>query len=193
MGRNKITVVGAGNVGATTGHIAAGKGLGDIVLLDILEGFAEGKALDISQAGGVEAFDGLVSGTTDWGKTADSDIVIVTSGFPRKAGMSRDEHHRRYFGVIHLQTAAIGAEAYYLRWPDAHRPETLEQAAETDRLCAYAWNGHPRYALVNNADWDWLDKQAVANETQFLRHVRLAAPLLIRVDGRRSRGVIHKI
>jgi hypothetical protein len=50
--------------------------------------------------------------------------------------MSRDEHLRRYHGVIHLQTAAIGAEAYYRRWPDAHRPETVEQAAEIDRLCA---------------------------------------------------------
>ena len=68
---------------------------------------------------------------------------------------TREEHFRRYLGVIHLQTAAIGAETHYHRWPDAHRPETLEQAAETDHLCAYAWGGHPRYVLIENAGLDW--------------------------------------
>jgi malate dehydrogenase len=86
-----MTVVGAGNVGATAAYMAAEKSLGDIVLLDIVEGLAEGKALDISEAGGVEAFAGSVTGTTDWGRTAESDIVIVTSGLPRKPGMSRDD------------------------------------------------------------------------------------------------------
>jgi malate dehydrogenase len=89
--RKKITIVGAGNVGATAAYIAAGKSLGDIVLLDIVEGLAEGKALDISEAGGVEAFAGSVTGTTDWSRTAESDMVIVTSGLPRKPGMSRDD------------------------------------------------------------------------------------------------------
>lgn len=91
MDRKKITIVGAGNVGATAAYIAAGKSLGDIVLLDIVEGLAEGKALDISEAGGVEAFAGSVTGTTDWSRTAESDMVIVTSGLPRKPGMSRDD------------------------------------------------------------------------------------------------------
>ena len=84
------------------------------------------------------------------------------SEFFECTAMSRDEHYRRYFGVIHLQTAAIGAEAHYRRWPDAHRPETLAQAAEIDRLCVHAWRGHPRYVLIDNADRDWLEKARAA-------------------------------
>jgi len=91
MVRNKITIVGAGNVGATTAHIAATRELGDIVLIDIVEGLAEGKALDIAEAGPVQMFDSTITGTTDWQKTAGSNIVIITSGLPRKPGMSRDD------------------------------------------------------------------------------------------------------
>jgi len=91
MTRDKITIVGAGNVGATTAHIAATQQLGDIVLLDIVEGLAEGKALDIAEAGPIQLFDSDVTGTTDWQKTANSNLVIVTSGLPRKPGMSRDD------------------------------------------------------------------------------------------------------
>jgi malate dehydrogenase len=87
----KITVVGAGNVGETTAHIAALRNLGDIVLIDIVKGLAEGKALDIAQSDGVYPFDGRITGTTDWSQTAGSDIVIITSGVPRKPGMSRDD------------------------------------------------------------------------------------------------------
>jgi len=91
MARNKITIVGAGNVGATTAHIAAAGQLGDIVLLDVIEGLAEGKALDIAEAGPIQLFDSNIIGTCDWEKTAGSDIVIITSGLPRKPGMSRDD------------------------------------------------------------------------------------------------------
>jgi len=91
MARDKITIVGAGKVGATTAHIAATKHLGDIVLLDIIEGLAEGKALDIAAASPVQLYDSVISGTRDWEKTADSDIVIITSGAPRGPGMSRDD------------------------------------------------------------------------------------------------------
>jgi malate dehydrogenase len=91
MAKDKITIVGAGNVGATTAHIAATQNLGDIVLLDIVEGLAEGKALDIAEAGPIQLFDSVVTGTTDWQKTANSNLVIVTSGLPRKPGMSRDD------------------------------------------------------------------------------------------------------
>ena len=91
MARDKITIVGAGNVGATTAHMAATKRLGDIVLLDIVEGLAEGKALDIAEASPVQLYDCNMIGTTDWQETADSDIVIITSGLPRKPGMSRDD------------------------------------------------------------------------------------------------------
>jgi len=91
MLRNKITIVGAGNVGATAAYIAATKQLGDIVLLDIVKGLAEGKALDIAEASPVQLYDCDIIGTTDWEQTADSNIVIVTSGLPRKPGMSRDD------------------------------------------------------------------------------------------------------
>ena len=91
MSRNKITIVGAGNVGATTAHIAAAQNLGDIVLVDIVDGLAEGKALDIAEASGVQHYNSNIIGTTDWEKTAESNIVIITSGIPRKPGMSRDD------------------------------------------------------------------------------------------------------
>ncbi len=78
--------------------------------------------------------------------------------------MSREELFARYLGVLHLQTAAIGAEAHYRRFPDAHRPETPAQAAETDRLCVQAWSGHPRYVLIENVERDWQDKARVARE-----------------------------
>jgi malate dehydrogenase len=91
MARKKITIVGAGNVGATTAHIAASRGLGDIVLIDIVEGLAEGKALDIAEAAPVGLYDCRVVGTRDWAETAGSNIVIITSGLARKPGMSRDD------------------------------------------------------------------------------------------------------
>ena len=91
MAKNKITVVGAGNVGATTAHIAVERQLGEIVLLDIIKGLAEGKALDIAEAAPVELYDSNITGTCDWEKTTNSDIVIITSGLPRKPGMSRDD------------------------------------------------------------------------------------------------------
>ena len=91
MVNTKITVVGAGNVGATTAHIAASRKLGDIVLIDIVKGLAEGKALDMAEAGPVQGYAGSITGTTDWAKTADSSIVVITSGLARKPGMSRDD------------------------------------------------------------------------------------------------------
>jgi malate dehydrogenase len=89
--RNKITVIGAGNVGATAAHWAASKELGDVVLLDISEGMPQGKGLDLFQASPVELFDARIKGTNDYADTADSDIVIITAGLPRKPGMSRDD------------------------------------------------------------------------------------------------------
>ncbi len=89
--RNKITVVGAGFVGATAAHWAAAKELGDVVLIDIIEGMPQGKGLDLMEAGPVEGFDAEVIGTNDYADTANSDVVIITAGIPRKPGMSRDD------------------------------------------------------------------------------------------------------
>ena len=91
MGRKKISVIGAGFVGATAAHWAAEKELGDVVLVDILEGIPQGKALDLFQASPVEGFDARVIGSNRFEETMDSDVVIVTSGVPRKPGMSRED------------------------------------------------------------------------------------------------------
>ena len=91
MSANKITVVGAGNVGATTAHIAASRKLGDIVLIDIVKGLAQGKALDMAEAGPVQGYSCKITGTTDWTAAQDSSIVVITSGLARKPGMSRDD------------------------------------------------------------------------------------------------------
>jgi malate dehydrogenase len=89
--RKKIAVIGAGFVGSTTAHWAAQKELGDVVVLDINEGAAKGKALDLFQASPIEMFDSKVTGTSDYKDIADADVVILTAGMPRKPGMSRDE------------------------------------------------------------------------------------------------------
>ena len=91
MRRAKITIIGAGNVGATCAHWAASKELGDIVLVDIVEGLPQGKALDLFESSPVEDFDCNITGTNDYEATADSDVIVVTSGIARKPGMSRDD------------------------------------------------------------------------------------------------------
>lgn len=89
--RNKITVVGAGNVGATAAHWLAAEELADIVLVDIVEGIPQGKALDLLESMPVEGSDVSVVGSNTYEPTAGSDIVVITAGFPRKPGMSRDD------------------------------------------------------------------------------------------------------
>jgi malate dehydrogenase len=91
MGRKKISIIGAGFVGATAAHWAAEKELGDVVIVDIIEGMPQGKALDLFQAGPVEGFDARVTGTNAFEDTKNSDVVIITSGVPRKPGMSRED------------------------------------------------------------------------------------------------------
>jgi malate dehydrogenase len=89
--RNKVTVVGSGNVGATGAHWIAAKELADVVLIDILEGVPQGKSLDLLEAMPIEKKDSHVIGTNDYADTANSDIVVITAGVPRKPGMSRDD------------------------------------------------------------------------------------------------------
>jgi len=89
--RKKVTIVGSGNVGATAAHWIASKELADVVLIDIIEGVPQGKALDLLEAMPIEKRDSRVTGTQDYADTADSDIVVVTAGIPRKPGMSRDD------------------------------------------------------------------------------------------------------
>jgi len=98
--RNKITIIGSGNVGATAAHWAASKELGDIILLDIAEGIPQGKALDLFEASPVEGFDSNVKGSNDYADTADSDVVIITAGLARKPGMSRDDLMKTNAGIV---------------------------------------------------------------------------------------------
>ncbi len=89
--RPKISIIGAGFVGSTAAHWIASKELGDVVLVDIIEGVPQGKGLDLLQAGPIEGFDVKIVGTNDYSATAGSDIIVVTSGAPRKPGMSRED------------------------------------------------------------------------------------------------------
>lgn len=103
MAKKKISIIGAGFVGATAAHWAAEKELGDVVLVDILEGIPQGKALDLFQASPVEGFDAKVIGSNGYEETIDSDVVIVTSGVPRKPGMSREdllEINKKIIGLV---------------------------------------------------------------------------------------------
>jgi malate dehydrogenase len=89
--RNKVSIVGSGNVGATAAHWMAAKELADIVLIDIIDGVPQGKGLDLLEAMPIEKRDSYVLGTQDYADTANSDIVVITAGVPRKPGMSRDD------------------------------------------------------------------------------------------------------
>jgi len=107
MGRKKITVVGAGNVGATTAHWLVSKELGDVVLVDIIEGMPQGKALDLAQAGPVEGYDSRLTGANGYKETANSDVVVITSGIARKPGMSRDDLLNTNAGIVSSVTEEI--------------------------------------------------------------------------------------
>ena len=89
--RPKISVVGAGNVGASVAQYAVEKELGDVVLVDVVEGIPQGKALDLAQAGPVHGYDSNLVGSNGYDETADSDIVVITAGLARKPGMTRDD------------------------------------------------------------------------------------------------------
>jgi malate dehydrogenase len=109
MRRAKITIVGAGNVGATTAHWCAAAELGDIVLIDIpkTEGMPAGKALDLMESSPIMGFDSNITGTTDYADTSGSDVVVITAGVPRKPGMSRDDLLAVNAGIVSSVTEQI--------------------------------------------------------------------------------------
>lgn len=111
MGRKKITIVGAGNVGATAAHWAAEKELGDIVLVDIIEGMPQGKALDLMESRPIEGFDVTITGTNGYEETAGSDLVIITSGLPRKPGMSREDLLQKNKEIVISVTKSVVAQS----------------------------------------------------------------------------------
>ncbi len=114
MARKKIALIGAGNIGGTLAHLIGLKELGDVVMFDVFGGVAAGKALDIMQSGPVDGFDSMMTGGSDYAAIAGSDVVIVTAGFPRTPGMSRDDLIGKNAGVI-----AQVAEGVRTHCPDA--------------------------------------------------------------------------
>jgi malate dehydrogenase len=114
MARNRIALIGAGNIGGTLAHLVGLKELGDVVMFDVFGGVAAGKALDLMQSGSVDLFDSHMVGGSDYAAIAGSDVVIVTAGFPRMPGMSRDDLLAKNAGVINQVADGIKAHC-----PDA--------------------------------------------------------------------------
>ena len=147
MRRAKISIVGAGNVGATCAHWAAAKELGDIVLVDIpqVDGMPQGKALDLFESSPVEGFDSKIIGTTTYDETAGSDVVIVTAGVARKPGMSRDDLININTGIV-KQVAASVAQ---------HSPNGVMIVVSNplDAMVFVAWkaSGFPTKRIVGQA------------------------------------------
>jgi malate dehydrogenase len=111
MGRNKVTVIGAGNVGATTAQRIAEAGLADVVLIDIVEGLPQGKGLDLAEAAPVVRHDARVTGSNDYAASAGSDVVVVTSGLARQPGMSRDDLLAKNAGIVRAVVEAAAAQS----------------------------------------------------------------------------------
>ena len=145
MKRAKITIIGAGNVGATCAHWAAAKELGDIVLVDIVEGMPQGKALDLFQASPIEDFDAKIIGTNSYDETADSEVVIITSGIPRKPGMSRDDLIQTNVKIVAEVTAKVAKKS-----PDA---VLILVSNPLDAMVYTAWktSGFPTERVVGQA------------------------------------------
>src|SRR6201994_349043 len=109
--RKKVSIVGAGNVGATAAHWIAAKELADVVLIDVVEGVPQGKALDLLEAMPIEKRDVYVTGSNDYGATANSDIVVITAGIPRKPGMSRDDLLHTNFKIMSEVVSRVVAQS----------------------------------------------------------------------------------
>ena len=143
--RKKVSIVGAGNVGATAAHWIASKELADVVLIDILEGVPQGKGLDLLQAMPIEKRDSHVMGTNDYKDTAGSDIVIITAGIPRKPGMSRDDLLNTNYNIM---KSVVGEVVKYS--PNCILiivSNPLDAMAQT----AYKLSGFPRERVIGMA------------------------------------------
>jgi malate dehydrogenase len=147
MRRAKISIIGAGNVGATSAHWAAAKELGDVVLVDIPEtkGMPAGKALDLFQASPIEGFDSHIVGATTYEPTSGSDVVIITAGIPRKPGMSRDD-------LIATNTNIVRSVAENVA---RHSPEAILIVVSNplDAMVYVAWkaSGFPTQRVIGQA------------------------------------------
>ena len=115
MARKKIALIGAGMIGGTLAHLCALKGLGDVVLFDVIEGLPQGKALDLLEGGPIEGFDVSLAGTNDYADIRGADVCIVTAGVPRKPGMSRDD-------LLGINAKIVGTVADNIK---AHAPKAF--------------------------------------------------------------------
>jgi malate dehydrogenase len=145
MARNKVTVIGAGNVGATTAQRIAEAGLADVVLIDIIEGLPQGKGLDLAEASPVVRHDAAVRGTNSYADTAGSDIVVITSGLARQPGMSRDDLLAKNAGIVRSVVEQAAAQS-----PDAI---LIIVTNPLDAMChvAMAASGFPRERVIGMA------------------------------------------
>ena len=147
MRRAKISIIGAGNVGATCAHWAASKELGDIVLVDVpqVEGMPQGKALDLFEASPVEGYDCKITGATSYDAVADSDVVVVTAGVARKPGMSRDD-------LININTGIVKSVAENVA---KHAPKSVMIVVSNplDAMVYVAWkaSGFPTQRIIGQA------------------------------------------
>ena len=141
----KVTVVGAGNVGATAAQRLAEKQLCDVVLVDIVEGIPQGKSLDLVQAAAIEKHDSHLTGTNGYDETADSDIVIITAGIPRKPGMSRDDLISTNAGIVRSVTQEVAS-----RSPGAI---IIVVSNPLDAMCHVAYDtcGFPKQRVIGMA------------------------------------------
>jgi len=145
MARPKITVVGAGNVGATCAHWAAAKELADVVLIDIVEGMPQGKALDLMQARPIFGFNVEVAGANDYAATKGSDVVIITAGIARKPGMSREDLINTNKNIVANVTKEVAAQS-----PNAF---IIIVSNPLDAMCyvAYKVSGFPKNRVMGMA------------------------------------------
>src|SRR5947207_10515560 len=145
MGRNKVTVVGAGNVGATTAQRIAEAGLADVVLVDIVEGLPQGKGLDLAEAAPVVGHDARITGSNDYADTAGSDVIVVTSGLARQPGMSRDDLLAKNAGIVKAVVEASASQS-----PDA---VLIVVTNPLDAMCHVAMraSGFPRERVLGMA------------------------------------------
>ena len=140
--RKKVTVVGAGFVGSTCAHWIAAKQLADVVLIDIFEGVAKGKALDLSQAGPVEGYDVSITGSSDYADAANSDVVILTSGAPRKPGMTRED-----LVAVNADITAQNIEAIKATSPNAFLI-VVSNPMDTMTTLAHKLSGFPKERVM---------------------------------------------
>ena len=141
----KVSVIGAGNVGATAAQRLAEKELCDVVLIDIIEGLPQGKALDLAEAAPIETHDARLTGSNDYAASADSDIVIITAGIPRKPGMSRDDLLNINAGIMNSVTKEVAKLS-----PDAI---LIVVSNPLDAMChvAYETSGFPKNRVIGMA------------------------------------------